>query len=231
MDITEIKEELTALGHKVRNIINAKQRGTKEPLFFVDLEPPDNNRDTYKVKKLNSIILIEPPRKDKNIVQCMRCQQYGHTKTYCNKPFVCVKCEGTHSTTDCKKSADTPATCASCRGPHPASFRGCEYYHRFFQHSHNNTNNHIHQSTAYIIPNSQQPTMSSNLQQRMSYASVARDGDNNIIPTQNNNENGSNADISGILGKFLDEFKSLFNQLLQQNSVVLNILTMIINKK
>jgi hemerythrin superfamily protein len=32
------------------------------------------------------------------------------------------------------------------------------------------------------------------------------------------------------LTKFLDEFKGLFNQLLQQNSMILNMLTMLINE-
>lgn len=43
----DIKQELHRLGHKVRNIINAQHRGSKEPvnLFFVDLEPADNNKD------------------------------------------------------------------------------------------------------------------------------------------------------------------------------------------
>ena len=43
----------------------------------------------------NKVIQTEPPRANKrNIPQCTRCQQYGHTRTYCNKTFVCVKCGG-----------------------------------------------------------------------------------------------------------------------------------------
>ena len=62
-DTKEITEELSNQGHKIRNIINAKQRKTKEPLnlFFVDLEPADNNKDIYKIRKvLNSCVQIEP---------------------------------------------------------------------------------------------------------------------------------------------------------------------------
>jgi hypothetical protein len=68
IDTKEVAEELASQGHKVRNIINAKQRQTKEPLnlFFVDLEPAENNKDIYKIRKLfNSSVPIEPPRKDK----------------------------------------------------------------------------------------------------------------------------------------------------------------------
>jgi hypothetical protein len=75
-----------------------------------------NNKDIYKIRKLfNSSVQIEPPRKDQNIIQCMRCQQYGHTKMYCNRPFLCVKCGGPHSTSSCSKRPDTPAKCAMWR--------------------------------------------------------------------------------------------------------------------
>jgi len=85
-DITELRQELAELGHKVRNIVNARNRTTRDPLnlFFVDLEPAANNKDIYKVTALqNKIMQVEPPRTNRNtIIQCMRCQQYGHSKTY-----------------------------------------------------------------------------------------------------------------------------------------------------
>jgi hypothetical protein len=133
----EIAAELTQLGHRVRNIINVKHRTTKEPLntFFVDLEPAANNKEIYNIETLQNIrIKIEPPHRGKNnIVQCMRCQQYGHSRSYCNRPYVCVKCGGSHSTNSCKKSKDTPATCALCGGSHTANYKGCEYYQTLVQ--------------------------------------------------------------------------------------------------
>ena len=49
----ELKEEISQHGHKVRNIINAKHRVTKDPLnlFFIDLEPSENNKDIYKINR------------------------------------------------------------------------------------------------------------------------------------------------------------------------------------
>ncbi|PNF24647.1 hypothetical protein B7P43_G18252 [Cryptotermes secundus] len=132
VELKDITEELAELGHKVRNIINAKHRQTKEPLnlFFVDLEPANNNKEVYKIRSLqNKIIEIEPPNKSKHIIQCTRCQLYGHSKTYCNRPYLCVKCGGHHNSTACKKSRDTPAKCGLCGGLHPANYKGCEYYH------------------------------------------------------------------------------------------------------
>ena len=41
IDTKEVTAELFRRGHKVRNMINVRQRQTKEPLnlFFIDLEP------------------------------------------------------------------------------------------------------------------------------------------------------------------------------------------------
>jgi hypothetical protein len=117
-----------------RNIINVHHKATKEPLnlFFVDLEPAHNNKKIYEITGLqNRIVKIEPPHsKRTNIIQCTRCQEYGHTKTYCNMPYVCVKCGGPHNTTDCRKPRETAARCALCGGNHPANYRGCEHFRK-----------------------------------------------------------------------------------------------------
>ncbi|PNF38951.1 hypothetical protein B7P43_G07034 [Cryptotermes secundus] len=114
--IKNIKQELAELEHRVRNIINIYHKTTKEPLnlLFVYLEPTQNNKKIYEITGLqNRIVKIEPPHSDKtNIIQCTRCQQYGHTKT------------------DCKKTRETPARCALCGGNHPAKYRGCEYFRK-----------------------------------------------------------------------------------------------------
>jgi hypothetical protein len=56
-------------------------------------------------------------------------------------------------------------------------------------------------------------------QQRTSYADVVKKGANHT----------GNEDVN-ILTKFLEEFKSMFNQIIQQNSMVLNMLTALIGK-
>nr|CAI5845756.1 unnamed protein product [Callosobruchus analis] len=102
----EIKEELRKEG-QVRNIMNGRHRTTKEQLnmFYVDLEPSSNNKDIYNIVALqNKLVHIEPPRSHKELIQCVKCQQYGDTKTFCNRSFVCVKFGGSHSTASCKKS-------------------------------------------------------------------------------------------------------------------------------
>lgn len=226
-DIDEIKTELAANGHTVRNVMNCKSRITKEPLnlFFVDLEPANNNKDIYKLKNLqNRAILVEPPKKTKGITQCMRCQQYGHSRSYCNRPYVCVKCGGSHNTTTCTKSKDVPARCALCDGPHPANYKGCAFYHNLTrsnntnnrmniqQNSSNKTNSAINQIPT-TVPHIQHPH-----QNHKTYANALKNGSE------------QQTDINQIMNKFLEEFKNMFQQLIQQNSMVLNMLTTLISK-
>jgi hypothetical protein len=64
--------------------------------------------------------------------------------------------------------------------------------------------------------NNMQP--SGNLKQPRSYADVTRSSTNQVEET------------AIILAKPIDEFKRRFNQLLQQNSMMLNMLSMLINK-
>ena len=227
-DITDLRQELAELGHKARNIVNARNRTTRDPLnlFFVDLEPAANNKDIYKVTALqNKIIQVEPPRTNRNtIIQCMRCQQYGHSKTYCNKPFVCVKCGGPHNSTTCSKSRDTPAKCALCGGSHPANYKGCEHYHKLIQG--NNPHRTPPTQTPFIPPTRYDQPSTSNTDprsntdppQRRSYAEVTR------------NPEYQNSDVNATLNNFLTEFKGLFTQLLNQNSMILSMLTTLINK-
>lgn len=241
-DPNEIKQELGRNGHKVRNIMNGRHRVTKEPLniFFVDLEPAENNKEVYKLQYLQHCsIHIEPPRKMKGITQCLRCQQYGHSKSYCNRPYVCVKCGGAHSTTSCAKKRDTPAKCALCGGDHPANYKGCEFYHKLLKT--NNANNRLNiqnknsRNNPIISPsnttqnkqhqknndfntsdNQNQPNLH---QHSRSYANAVKN-----TPMQQSN------DINNVLTTFLEEFKTMFQQLMHQNTLVLNMLTTLITK-
>ena len=131
VDLDELKFELLKLGHEVTNISNVRHRVTKNPLslFFIDIKQKENNKEIYNVNRLiNSIVKIEPPLVKKEIVQCKRCQRYGHTQKYCNHNFRCVKCAGSHPTDQCTKSPETPAKCIHCQGEHPANYKGCSAY-------------------------------------------------------------------------------------------------------
>ena len=94
-----IKEELNEKGFKVKNVHNARHPVTKSPLplFFVDLEQNPINPEIFKLQKLVCTnIRVEEPYKRKEIPQCHRCQEVGHTKAYCHHEPRCVKCGKGH---------------------------------------------------------------------------------------------------------------------------------------
>ena len=155
----------------------------------------------------------------KHVPQCVRCQQYGHTRTYCNKPYACVKCGGPHNSSDCVKQKDTPAKCALCGGNHPANYKGCEHYHNIIKGNNPHRTPPVNSNplpTDTYEPTKTQPSLP--LQQR-SYAEVVR-----------NDTQQAEEPLTAIKA-FLEDFKGLFAQLLHQNSLILNMLSTILNNK
>lgn len=131
VDLEEIKNAIEEYEHKVLKITNIRDSYTQKPLplFFVEIQPNDNNKTIYNINKLlNTIVNFEPPHKKRDIPQCMKCQGFGHTKNYCFRSPVCVKCADKHLTKDCPIKEKTPQVkCANCEGNHPASYKGCAY--------------------------------------------------------------------------------------------------------
>lgn len=128
-----IKEAVESTGNVVKGeIINAKHGSTKTPLstWFVNLEPSPNNEAIKTLKYIyHTSVKIEEPKRQKSIPQCKRCQQYGHTRNYCMRPYRCVKCAESHNTADCpKKDRTLPAKCALCLGDHAANYKGCKVF-------------------------------------------------------------------------------------------------------
>lgn len=129
--VSDIKAILLSLGHQVRSVRNIISRVSKQPLpmFFVDLDPNANNKEIYNIRSFdNAIIQIEAPKKFDDIVQCFRCQDFGHTKSYCRREFRCLKCGLGHPTAECTKTQSTPPKCVHCLSNHTANYRGCRIY-------------------------------------------------------------------------------------------------------
>lgn len=142
---SEIRDAIKSTGNEVSGeIVNARYGPEKTPTstFFVNLLPSVNNKAVKELKYIyNQSVAIEDPRKKKTILQCQRCQQYGHSKNYCMRPYRCVKCAEPHKTSECSRTdRNTPAQCALCLGPHPANFKGCEVYKEILHRKGTNTN-------------------------------------------------------------------------------------------
>lgn len=235
-----IKKELAEQGHIVRNIINVRHRVTKQPLplFMVDLEPNESNKKIFDTKHISNIIVqIEPPRKKNVIPQCTRCQDYGHTKTYCNKPFSCVKCGGGHNTSICKKTPNSPAKCALCGGSHPANYKGCTVY-QDIQRARNASFRGISNRTRFLQapPNINEfpPLRNQNNNANNETQGPPQNPGNYLQACARRNNNlpvhEQQININEVLSNFLTEFKTMFSQLISQNSMILNMLSTVINK-
>lgn len=132
---TDISNELQLQGYQIRSVVNVISRNKLSlPLHFVDLEPDANNDSIFQLKSLlHTVIRVEEPRKKRLIVQCTRCQQYGHTRSYCNHQIRCVRCGGKHEPTACNKKPEDQPRCANCCKNHPANYRGCEVHKQLQQ--------------------------------------------------------------------------------------------------
>ena len=127
----EVGIAIEEIGYSVRQVANVLQKITKHklPMFFVDLEPAEINKDIFGVTSLlHTKIKIEEPHKRRDVIQCLNCQDYGHTKKYCSYPPRCVRCGGHHPSTSCNKSNELLAKCALCEEDHLANYKGCCIY-------------------------------------------------------------------------------------------------------
>lgn len=127
-EVESMMDELKALGFKPKQMVPVHHPVTKAPLplFFLDLEPNDNNEKIYTLPTLYYCkIKVEPPKPRRTVIQCLRCQAYGHSKNYCSNRPKCVKCDDDHPTDKCIKPANQPPKCVNCKGEHTASYRGC----------------------------------------------------------------------------------------------------------
>ena len=100
---------------------------TRLPLFILTFHKDEGINKIYNIQYICRMkIKIEALKSSKLIVQCKKCQRYGHTQNFCKRDPKCVKCAGDHLTVDCTKPKKLQnPKCANCGESHPASYRGC----------------------------------------------------------------------------------------------------------
>lgn len=129
----QIRSYLAELGFNARYVSVIKHRFTGKPFNMFEVELANiADGDIERVLSITELgfqqIHIERLARKIDPVQCHRCQGYGHSKNYCRRAFVCLKCAGGHPTTECTKSKNSPAVCANCNGEHIASYKGCPVF-------------------------------------------------------------------------------------------------------
>lgn len=126
-DITdeEIIEDLKEQDYPIDKTTRMKgKNGLPAPLVLVEI-----SRDYKSIFNLTEVcglaIKVESLRTRTEIVQCHKCQLFGHTQANCNIDYRCMKCGGDHSTHLCTKPKTTAPKCANCAGEHLSTFIKC----------------------------------------------------------------------------------------------------------
>lgn len=234
-DLNDIKLELSELGHDCVNIWNIKQRKTKKPLpiFIVELKPHENNKNVYHIKYLLKCkITFEPPRPKRDIPQCAKCQQYGHTKAYCRRNPKCIKCAGDHLSVDCpRKTRSNEVKCVLCEGNHPANYKGCQVYRELQKvklpgkpELNKNQRKYARPNPTQQIENTNGP--SKNQSQKLYKDALIKEANKtdkqNYNTRADNSDNNSNGDLIIMLKQMIQQLTNMTNLLITLTTKLTN---------
>lgn len=121
----DVKTDLTDKGFEVLKVVRMKGKTGPAPLVLVEV--PREYNSIYKITRCcNLTITTEKPNARPGIVQCHRCQLFGHVQRHCHSNYRCLKCGESHSTHECTKPKTTDAKCANCGQNHVSSSPNCD---------------------------------------------------------------------------------------------------------
>jgi len=232
----QIQEELALHGINVNTCIKINAENSLYATFKININAEHTLTHLRKIKYLyHSKVYWDKYINSKKILQCYRCQAFGHTSANCFKNPRCVKCAQSHLTSTCTKTPDTPAKCCNCSGDHPASFTQCPVYIKFLEkrtkftarenmNFSNISNKNLQSrnlSTQFVTRNHEIPRASSDNQYNSSN-NISKNINKNIerqVNYQNsyasilNNNNNTNDDISNLNGLMneIQKLKQLVN--------------------
>ena len=131
IDLETIKEELSEQNIKFKNLFRIKSQVYDSYTRLIRVFA-ENHETAEKAIKNGVIICLqhkpcEPGNEQANIIQCYKCQRYGHKISECNNAQQCPRCGGEHQLKDCQQDKKTPK-CANCGGNHSAAYKGCKAY-------------------------------------------------------------------------------------------------------
>lgn len=211
---TEIKDGLLKLKYPVTKVTRLynKQR-LPIPICAVELQKTEKANEIFQLEKLNyCIVHVEPRRQNTDIVQCKRCQRYGHSKNYCHLEPRCVKCTGSHLYINCPKNPNQPPQCVNCGENHPANYRGCSLYSKISKQPQSypqQQQHHLTQPNNLTTPRNSNPSVS-----KRTYRDVVTNSQNESTKTEGETENIIETILKQILNLLIPHIKPLLIQLL-----------------
>ena len=132
----EIKEELIKIIPKqvITSVSVLKSKLNKSSTFnnfIVKFSSSSRMDDLLSIKYLLNQKIYWEKLKKQEVLQCFRCQHFGHVSRNCQMKPRCVKCKESHVVGSCandKTDINIPA-CVNCgETGHPASYRGCPHH-------------------------------------------------------------------------------------------------------
>ena len=138
----EVSMGLSQQGVVVSHVRQVKRSVTDEtnqkvtkllPLLVVSIIKAEQNiQNLKKVVGINHFsIRFEDFKASNRLMQCFKCQSFGHKAEFWNLKQKCVKCAGLHNTRECTKPIEQHPKCVNCNGEHPANYRGCPTAQKF----------------------------------------------------------------------------------------------------
>ena len=117
----------TSYARQIKRNISIEGVKTVTPLWMITVARNEENINPLKktTGTLNFLIKVQDYKSKERVMQCFRCQEFGHKAEFCNIKDKCVKCARDHSSRTCTKEATLPARCVNCKGDHSANYSGC----------------------------------------------------------------------------------------------------------
>ena len=125
----EIKAEL--LNNNAMNfskVTRITSRATGQPTNLIRVITDSNNHvsaaQKHGVKIGWQLYRCETCRKPPQVMQCFKCQQFGHSAKECSNATRCLRCSQEHSVKEWTVQKEN-AKCSYCGGAHATIYRGC----------------------------------------------------------------------------------------------------------
>lgn len=214
-DLDYLKEELE--NQSKINVVNVYEMKNAQGLFLVITD--NSITEKYLNKNLNVVchtrVTWARHVNRKQIIQCHRCQQWGHATSNCSAKLRCLKCSNAHWSRDCTLvSKDDVNThqhikCPNCEGKHLAFSQDCPVYIRrveLINKSKERRNYQQHQPAPRYIPApppKTNPWLAQNRSQNHQVAEQAQPRQvNNLFQNNVESENSDNNTFTTLLGEF-----------------------------
>lgn len=154
----EILSELKLKFNSVKKVTRLLKNGSPIPVVAVEFSGAHPIENILQIDTLCHLkVKVEKRKRHYGPLQCVRCQDYGHSKNSCNRKVTCAHCAGNHSSSVCKSSS--VPVCINCKGNHRADVRSslCSYYTKVLESKTKNWNR-ANERTNFSNPPVQSPS-------------------------------------------------------------------------